>query len=87
MASGARAHPCWIVLESLHKWETCFIGRMFRAWSSRPSLEEPLCEIERVWLREAMTDLLENTFCRSMRLESCCSGYYLKAGIIGDDLF
>ena len=38
VAPGARAPPCWIVLESFHKRETCFAGRIFRAWSGGPSL-------------------------------------------------
>ena len=37
MAPGARAPPCWIVLESFPKRETCFAGRIFRAWSGGPS--------------------------------------------------
>ena len=51
VAPGARAPPCWIVLESFHKAETCFAGRIFGAWSGRPSLAEPLRALERAWLR------------------------------------
>ena len=50
VAPGARAPPCWIVLESFHKRETCFVGRIFCAWSGGPSLVEPLHAIERAWL-------------------------------------
>ena len=71
VAPGARALPCWIVLESFHKRETCFAGRIFRAWSGRPSLAvtEPPRGIEKAWLREA---LAERAFGRRMRLELCC---------------
>ena len=71
MAPGARAPPpCWIVLESFHKRETCFAGRTFRAWSGGPSLAEPPRGIEKAWLREdTKTDL---AFGRRMRLELCC---------------
>ena len=31
VAPGARAPPCWIVLESFHKQKTCFAGRTFHA--------------------------------------------------------
>ena len=72
VAQGARAPPpCWIVLESFHKRETCFAGRTFRAWSGGPiyiAFAEPLRAIERAW---------RNSFDRRMRLELCChSGYY-----------
>ena len=53
MAPGARAPPCWIVLESFHKRETCFVERIFRAWSDGPSPTEPPRAIERAWLRRA----------------------------------
>ena len=56
VAPGARALPCWIVLESFHKRETRFAGKIFRAWSGGPSLAEPPRGIERAWLREATTD-------------------------------
>ena len=53
VAPGARAPPCWIVLESFHKRETCFAGIIFPAWSGGPRLAEPPREIEKAWLREA----------------------------------
>ena len=56
VAPGARAPPCWIVLESFHKRETCFAGRIFRPWSGGPSPFEPPCGIERAWLREATAE-------------------------------
>ena len=58
VAPGARAPPFWIVLESFHKRETCFAGRLFRAWSGGPSLAvaEPPRGIERAWLREALVE-------------------------------
>ena len=59
VAPGARAPPCCTVLESFHKWETCFAGRIFRAWSGGPSPIEPPRGIERAWLREATADLAE----------------------------
>ena len=76
MAPGARAPPCWIFLESFHKRGTCFVGRIFRARSGRPSLAEPPRGIERAWLREATADL---AFGRRMRLEleRLISGYIL----------
>ena len=38
VAPGVRAPPCWIVLESFHKRETCFAGGISRAWNGGPSL-------------------------------------------------
>ena len=32
MAPGARDPPCWIVLESFHKWETSPPRGIERAW-------------------------------------------------------
>ena len=71
VAPGARAPPCWIVLERFHKRETCFAGRIFRAWSGGPSpaVTEPPRGIERAWLREG---LAERAFGWRMRLELCC---------------
>ena len=59
MIPGARASPCWIGLESFHKRETCFAGRIFRAWSGGPSFAEPQRGIERAWLREATAELAD----------------------------
>ena len=59
VAPGARAPPCWIVLESFHKRETCFAGGIFRAWSGGPNLAEPPCGTEKAWFREATADLAE----------------------------
>ena len=53
VAPGARAPPCWIVLESFHNRETCFAGRIFRAWSGGPSPAESPRGIVRAWLPEA----------------------------------
>ena len=68
MAPGARAPPCWIVLERFHKRKTCFARRIFRAWSGGPSfaVAEPPRGIDRAWLREA---LAERAFGRRMCLE------------------
>ena len=77
VAPGARAPPpCWIFLESFHKRGTCFVGRIFRARSGRPSPAEPPRGIERAWLREATADL---AFGRRMclELERLISGYIL----------
>ena len=69
---GSRGYspPCWIVIESFHKRETCFAGKIFRAWSGGPSLAEPPRGIEKAWLREDTTADL--AFGRRMRLELCC---------------
>ena len=78
VAPGARATPCWIVLESFYKRETCFAGRISCAWNGGPSLAEPPRGTERACLREATADLAEKAF---GRLELCCnerhSGYAL----------
>ena len=70
VAPGARAPPCWIVLESFHKWKTCFAGRIFLAWSGGPSLSEPPRGIKKAWLHEDTT--VDLAFGRRMRLELCC---------------
>ena len=76
VAPGARAPPCWIVLESFHKRDTCFAGRTFRAWSGRPSLAvtEPPRGIEKAWLREALR--------KELSVGACAWSYVVMNAIV-----
>ena len=84
VAPGVRVPPCWIVLESVHKRETCFAGRIYRAWNGGPSLAQPPRGINRAWLHEV---LAKKGFGQCMRLELRCNKRAVKVWISCDFRF